>query len=103
MFKNGLGDNNNFKAEGVGVFQGQLYAFLVNDVSGLEVWRSSDGITWSQINPDGFGASSNNYTLWSNGLAVYKGRLNVGTVNWEDSVGKIWQLLSKTYLPLVLR
>jgi sugar lactone lactonase YvrE len=104
VFKNGLGDNNNFKAEGVGVFQGQLYAFLVNDVSGLEIWRSGDGMTWAQINPDGFGDSSSNYTLWSNGLAVYKGRLNVGTLNWGwGGLGKVWQLLSQTYLPLVLR
>ncbi len=70
----------------------------------MEAWRSRDGVSWTQINPDGFGDSTNYYTLWSDGLAVYKGSLVVGTLNWGNGgLGKVWQLLSQTYLPLVLR
>jgi len=40
-------------------FEGDLYVGLVNWATGLEVWRTSDGQTWSQVGGDGFGDPSN--------------------------------------------
>ena len=43
------------------------------------------------------------FLAWSSGLTIYNGRLYVGTADWGGGLGKVWQLQSQTYLPLVLR
>ena len=78
--------------------------FESNSITGVEAWRSPDGTHWTQINPDGFGDSSNSSTLWSSGLAVFRDGLFVGTGNTDgNGTGKVWRLLNAVYLPLVLR
>jgi hypothetical protein len=98
----GFGDHNNYKPDGLIVFQGNLCVFTSNDATGSEVWRSADGTGWTQVNPDGFGDSSNRFILWSSGLAVFDNSLHVG-VYADGSAGKVWRMLTPTYLPLLLR
>ncbi len=43
------------------VFGSHLYVGTRNDTDGCEVWRSSDGTTWNQVNTDGFGDTDNDY------------------------------------------
>ncbi len=109
---NGFGDINNYKIEGLVFANGVLFAFTDNKVTGTEVWRSTNGVNWSQDNPDGFGTNTNvAVALWSNGAALFNGRLYLGT--WRAGVGadggQVWatdnipQLLIKTYLPFAAR
>jgi len=74
-----------------------------NDVTGIEVWRSLNGTTWSQVNPDGFGDSNNTSTLWSVGTVAFKNHLYIGTGNGANG-GEVWQFVGyPVYLPLVVR
>ena len=78
---------------------------------GCEVWRSSDGTTWNQINTDGFGDAYNNGAL---SMAVFWNSLYVGTGNntdgcevWRSSVEPIptvseWGLIVMTLLLVTL-
>jgi hypothetical protein len=43
----GFGDINNIKIESLVVYNGALYAAANNPVSGVELWRSTDGVTWT--------------------------------------------------------
>ena len=60
----GFGDPNNIAPEGWVEFNGEIYIGVDNEVTGVEVWRSSDGLTWSQVGDDGFGDSNNAY-FWN--------------------------------------
>jgi hypothetical protein len=58
------------------------------------VWRSSDGMTWTQVNANGFG-DGNNVGAYS--MAVFGSDLYVGTSNsstgaevWRSSDGTTW-------------
>jgi len=96
---NGFGDSNNTKITPLVVFGGALYAGVYNDVTGVELWRSADGTTWSQVNPDGFGDSNNK----TSGAVVFNSRLLMGTSNTANG-GELWLYLSNyTYLPLIVR
>jgi hypothetical protein len=99
-----LGDSNNLTPGGFIVFQEQLYVFESNSSTGIEAWRSSDGPHFTQINPDGFGDSSQTFTQWSSALAIFRNGLTVGTGNFDgNGTGKVWRLLNEVYQPLVLR
>jgi hypothetical protein len=83
---------NNEKVESLYVFNGTLYAGLNNLVTGLEVWATTDGATWGQVNPDGFGDSDNQHTLWSNETIDFHNSLYIGVFNGPDGLG-IWRRL----------
>jgi hypothetical protein len=72
------------------VFGGDLYVGTVNNPlnpgTGCEVWHSSDGTTWNQVNTDGFGDADN---LFATSLAVFGGDLYVGTTNWNTGA-EVW-------------
>jgi uncharacterized protein YjiK len=62
----GFGDAKNTGLWGVAVFNDYLYvatgqwdAFFSGTQTGLEVWRTNNGITWNQVNTDGFGDPAN--------------------------------------------
>ena len=86
----GFGDVNNIKIESLVVYNGALYAAANNPVSGVELWRSTDGVNWTQINADGFGDSGIVVSLWSNGTTVFRGNLLIGSTG--PFGGVIWQL-----------
>jgi peptide/nickel transport system substrate-binding protein len=41
------------------IFKEELYLITSNRATGVEVWRSSDGASWSQVGGDGFGDPNN--------------------------------------------
>jgi hypothetical protein len=100
----GLGDTYNRSILSLVIFKNMLYATTVNTETGMEVWRTSDGSNWSQINPDGFGDSNNWLDNWDkHTIAFFKDRLFIGTGNSANG-GEIWMYLhNQVYLPLVLR
>jgi hypothetical protein len=101
---NGFGDINNGKIQSLIVHDNKLYVVTENNVTGAEVWYSTDGSNWQQANIDGWGDSSNESTLWSSGTAVLSDTLYIGTWNWGNG-GEIWALdnLEEVYLPVVLK
>jgi hypothetical protein len=54
----GLNDPANNGISAMKVNLNYLYAGTANSVTGGEVWRSVDGVTWDQFGSDGFGSSS---------------------------------------------
>ncbi len=41
--------------DGATVYNGALYLATMNTTNGAEVWRTTDGLTWTQVVSDGFG------------------------------------------------
>jgi hypothetical protein len=91
----GFGDINNHTLSTLAVFGDQLYAAVLNDVTGVEIWRSSSGDpgTWMQVPPGGFGG-------WASGdvaLDVFQGQLyagfasDIGSQLWRTSDGTTWE------------
>lgn len=72
-------------------FDGQFYVGVesnrTTDGNGLRLFRTSDGVTWTQANQDGFGNKDNNHP---GALAVFQGFLYAATRN-ETTGGQLWR------------
>ncbi len=102
--QNGFGDKDNIKNEMLRVYEGNLYALASNQNRGGQVWSSSDGFTWRQVNPDGFGDSNNNSTLLNFASVVYNNNFYIGTTGNNANGGEIWQMEKyKVHLPFMKR
>ena len=103
VVNNGFGNSDTRLAPAIRIFNGRLYVFPGNGDTGLEVWWSSDGLTWEQVGFGGFGDSNNVYTYWDNAVSVFDGKLFVGTFN-SVTGGEIWFNVDHVaFLPLVVR
>jgi len=94
----GFGNWRLWKVDGLTTFQGQLYAWTWTtnwvvwaNEGGVEVWRSPDGLTWTQVNQGGFGDPYNWVVHLDVGVTQYKGALYFGTLN-DATGGQIWRL-----------
>jgi len=103
---NGFGNADNRGISALEVFDGQLYFFVGNSATGMEVWRTSNGTQWEQVGFAGFGNAQNRSTYYDNSVAVYNSKLYAGVVNfaggadvWVYPVYLPWQL----HLPLLQR
>lgn len=81
----GFGDTENRSIRALETASGSLYGVTYNRATGIQVWRSVDGLSWSQIVGDGFGDVNNLLVLWDTSVTSVGGRLVVGT--WNQSVG----------------
>ena len=89
--------------EGLTTFNQLLYAFVNSNDSGMHVFRSSDGSHWQQINPDGFGHATSQWSFGNDGTVIFQGKLTRAIGNWQTGV-EIWQELPPSvYLPFVKR
>jgi hypothetical protein len=96
----GFGDWRNRKIDSLIVHRGQLYAATwtdnwvwgLND-GGIQVWRSPDGMHWTQINEGGFGDPDNWSVHLGANVLPYKNSLYFGSVN--PNGGQIWKLTQK--------
>jgi len=98
---NGFGQRNN-RINSLGTFNNQLYAGAFNfGGNGAQIWRSSDGKSWSAVMSNGFGDSMNvgiDHLLEFNGK-IYAGvwnQNNDGSVTnggqvWRSSDGSSWE------------
>lgn len=85
------------------VLQDHLYLVVGNMASGLQVWRTADGLRWQQIGFAGFGDPHNTRSRWGNSVTAFAGSLYVGTENLVSG-GEVWQYLpNASYLPLIRR
>jgi hypothetical protein len=91
---NGFGDAHNVGVLSFAVFDGYLYAgtnsLLWTDFSstGGEVWRSSDGSNWQQVNADGFGVV---YNAGIPALASFNGFLYASTTPPAGHGVEVWR------------
>ena len=70
---------------------GQLYAGTSNpDGQGAQVWRSSDGGTWSAASQMGFGIADPSNTSTITDLQVFAGKLDAST-SWGSAGGQMWR------------
>lgn len=95
----GFGVWHNVKPESLYVFEGRLYVATysyrwTDDVpvpgTGIQVWSSPDGLSWTQINENGFGDYNNWVSHQASDVTAYNGRLYYGTLN--NNGGQIWTL-----------
>lgn len=68
------------------VYDGHFYAAMGNWVSGGQVWRTADGLSWAQVNADGFGTTDNKIV---SSLAEYNNSLFAAIHN--ESGAQIWR------------
>ena len=88
----GFGDPNNTGLWAAAVFNGSLYtataqwgAYLSGTQTGVEVWRTHDGTTWTQVNSEGFGDSAN-ISPW---LETFNGSLYALLYN-DNTGAQVW-------------
>ena len=81
----GFGDATNVSLLPSVVFEGQLYAVTGNSSpsagDGGEIWRSSDGTSWTQVDSAGFGNAENWFVRLSPNFGGY---LYAGTANFNQ-------------------
>ena len=93
----GFGDAKNTGLWAAAVFNGYLYASTAqwgapwseDTHTGAEVWRTSDGSAWTQVNADGFG-DRNNMSAW---LEPFGGYLYGMTNNYGTGT-QLWRCAS---------
>ncbi|GIW91555.1 MAG: hypothetical protein KatS3mg109_1987 [Pirellulaceae bacterium] len=90
---NGFGNPNNINFSGFLVYDNYLYTFPYNFETGMEVWRSSDGVSWERVGEGGLGDSNNQGTFWNNSITVFNNRLLVGTYNPANGA-EVWEMQS---------
>ncbi len=78
LMRGGFGDYHNQIIDDIVEFAGQLYASTYNEAGG-EIWRSSDGVNWTQVVSGGF--TNPSYAEISN-LIVFGGQIYAGS--WTD-------------------
>ncbi len=92
-------DPNNGAILSMRVFAGALYAATANSVGGGEIWRTGEGMQWTQVNAGGFGSAGNTQTI---SLETFAGKLYAGTRN-ASSGGEIWRTTDGTSWERVLQ
>lgn len=77
----GFGDINNDRVSALAPFGGQLYAGTFNwSGYGAQLWRSSDGRSWTVASNNGLGDATNSGI---SALLPFEGNLYAATYNWD--------------------
>lgn len=99
----GLGNPATIRASALEATDDALYLVIGNYTTGLEVWRSSDGLEWQPACLPGLGDNNNRAPFWDNSVLAVNGQLLVGTWNTANG-GEIWSYQSHAlYFPAVWR
>jgi hypothetical protein len=103
VVSNGFGNPKTRGMSALEAYAARLYLVIGNSTTGMEVWRTADGTHWEQVGYGGFGDSRNRAAYWDSSVAVWDGRLFVGTWN-IGAGGEIWMHLpNRVTLPAVRR
>lgn len=99
----GFGNANNSYNPAMTVAGNSLFVLVSNEVDGVQVWRSTDGLNWKSVVLSGFGLPSSAYFYWDHALLADNGALYAGIYsNYQG--GQIWKMdLPSVFLPLVVR
>ena len=86
----GFGNVNTRTWSALEVFEGSLYCVAGNWITGMEVWRTTDGTNWVQVGFAGFGDSNNGAPNLDSAVTAFNNRLFIGT--WNDANGgEVWR------------
>jgi len=86
----GFGNPDTRAMPALEAYDSHLYLVVGNLETGLEVWRTADGINWQQVGFDGFGDSNNAMSYCDNSVAVFNDTLYIGTRNRANG-GEVWR------------
>ena len=87
----GFGDVKDEVVKSLEVYNNQLYAGTGNYTEGGQIWRSSNGITWTAVSERGLG--SGNVFSFVYDMIGFKGQLYAGIGNWTNGGvgGQVWR------------
>jgi len=103
VVNNGFGNDETSDSAALVVLKSSLYLVAGNASTGAEVWRTSEGTNWEQVDSAGFGDSNNRQPYWGNSIGVFQDRLFVGVSNGANG-GEIWTYTGfPVYLPFMLQ
>jgi hypothetical protein len=90
---NGFGERANQGIFSMTTFDNQLYAGTINDVTGGQIWRSSNGKTWSSVVTNGLGDVTN---MGIDDLLTFNNQLYAGVYSWDLNTnqthgGQLWR------------
>jgi hypothetical protein len=92
--RNGFGDPNNTEIMAMTEWNGALYVSTRNEATGTELWATTNGTSWSQVNANGFGSRYNEKAReiipYQERLFVLTGNYNGGGQVWASSNGTSW-------------
>jgi hypothetical protein len=90
---NGFGDPKSERVLTFKVFNNQLYAGTVNYSSGGQIWRTTDGYTWTATSEAGLGTAYTNTNPIISDMIEFNGQLYTTAGSWtSDGVpGQIWR------------
>ena len=78
LLTDGFGNPDDWKVDGLFVYQGKLYAHTINTIQGCSVFRTQDAKIWESVNQPGWG----NPSFWTShhtaDQAVFKDDLYMG-------------------------
>jgi hypothetical protein len=103
---NGVDSNNdtfvdNYRIESFAELGGYLYAAATNQTTGIQVWRTGDGLNWQPVAANGFGVNDNR-AAYEGSSAVFNDQVYFSAVN--DNLGvQIWAYNKFVYLPAIRR
>ena len=104
VFTDGLGKTANRGAYGLFVLGDHLVVTLANLTTGAEIWVTPDGSTWSPVMLGGWDKGGANAwaDYYDKAAVAFRDALYVGSVNETDG-GEVWQMMKRTFLPLIRR
>jgi len=87
---NGFGERGHTDVLALEVFNGQLYAGTGNWGDGTQVWRTTDGSTWTAVSSPGFGSAYTNTNPAILDMIGFNGQFYAST-GWDGIGGQIWR------------
>lgn len=103
MVNAGFGNPASNRASALEVAGGALFFVVGNYATGLEVWRTPNGIDWQQVGFAGLGDSNNRAPYWDNSVLGWGSKLLVGTWNMANG-GEVWSYQPRSvYLPVAAK
>lgn len=94
----GFGNPNNTGIRNLVEWRGKLYAAVVNERDGAEIWRSDDGVAWEQVAEGGLGDPGNEAVR---ALFVFENRIYAGLQDTAGGTGELYRSFNgKNWFPI---
>ena len=94
---NGFGITQNTSISSLGIFDDHLYAVTHNQVTNLQIWRTTNGLDWIQVVSGGLGNPAHNSGAgtqlieFQGQLFLFSGSLSFDREVWRSTDGVAWE------------